>query len=121
MNFLSILTVLISFTSKNWWPFLSHRLPCPYTSETTPQVPDQTSLHQSTDLYTNATLWSPFLTNTMFIFPLSGTCHNDLLGYFLHMLAIIHTLHISPSTLCTIVPSQHSAFTTHCVPYICNL
>ena len=43
------------------------------------------------------------------------------LCYFLHMLAIMHTLHISPSTLCTIVSLHHFTFTTHYVPYICNL
>ena len=61
-----------------------------------------------------------FLTNTMFTFPFLGL---DIMtsGLFLHMLAIMHTLHISPSALCTTASLQHSAFTTHCVPYICNL
>ena len=59
-----------------------------------------------------------FLTNTMFTFPFLGL---DIItsGLFIHMLAIMHTLHISPRTLCTTVstispfyktsPLQHSA------------
>ena len=95
LTFFQYSQFLTSFTSKNWWPFLSHRLPWPHPSETASQLPGQTRLHQSTDLYTNATLWSLFLTTTMFTFPFLGSVTMPLMLFSPHAGHNAHTPHLA--------------------------
>ena len=113
LTFFQYSQFLTSFTSKNWWPFLSHRLPCLSCSETTRQVTCKMSLHKSTDLYLMPPCGYLFLQTQCSPFPFWDLTQCPF--SFLHMLAIMHTLHILLSTLCTTV---FTATLLHSLPIV---